>query len=433
MNTEEFIEKATIINGDKYDYSKVVFKKVKDKIIIICDKHGEFKQTVQAHLSGRQCKYCRNKNVKHTKETFIQKAITIHVDKYDYSQVDYTNNKTAVMIICKEHGIFLQIPNHHMNGSGCSQCNGGIRLTKEDFINKATIINGDKFDYSKVVYINNHSDVEIYCKEHNKWFFKIPKSHFDGVGCDECTSDKKKLKYDEVIDRFHETHGEKYIYDIVPLKLSSDINIEIFCKIHNEYFTQNLDSHLQGKGCIKCGRDTIRKSLSGNKYEFVEKAREIHGQLYKYDKVEYINRYTKVIVSCKLHSDFLVKPGEHLYNTSGCPICNKSHGEILIKTFLDKYNINYESEKAFEGCKFINYLRFDYYLSEYNLCIEHDGIQHFESIEYYGGDEAFEQIKINDAIKNKYCLDNNINLFRIRYDENIVDKLNEWFKIKKES
>ena len=105
----------------------------------------------------------------------------------------------------------------------------------------------------------------------------------------------------------------------------------------------------------------------------------------------------------------------------GCSNCNESKGEKEIAKFLDKYKIVYDRQKKFAGCRNIFELPFDFYIPSMRTCIEFDGKQHFEPMEFFGGIPAYETLKINDNIKTEYCEDNYINLIRIRYDqENII-------------
>ena len=123
---EEFIKKARKVHGDKYDYSKVNYVKSKTKVCIICPIHGEFWQTPNNHLQGQDCPQCgeikRKISLSDTKDIFISKAKQVHGDRYDYSKVEYKNNRTKVCIICPTHGEFLQKPNSHLNGQGCRKC-----------------------------------------------------------------------------------------------------------------------------------------------------------------------------------------------------------------------------------------------------------------------------------------------------------------------
>lgn len=118
---EQFIEKAIIKHNIEYDYSLVDYKNAKTKVIIICSKHGEFLQIPDAHLNGKKCSKC-SKVHKPTTEEFIENAKLIHGNKYNYSLVNYIKHKIKVNIICKEHGIFEQQPNNHLSGQGCPKC-----------------------------------------------------------------------------------------------------------------------------------------------------------------------------------------------------------------------------------------------------------------------------------------------------------------------
>ena len=128
LTTEEFIQKARKVHGDKYDYSKVEYINKNSNTTIICPIHGEFEQRIDHHLEGCGCPKCfnerRSMNRRSNTEEFIEKAQIIHKnDKYDYSLVEYINNSTNVTIICPVHGKFEQTPNNHLRGENCPYCN----------------------------------------------------------------------------------------------------------------------------------------------------------------------------------------------------------------------------------------------------------------------------------------------------------------------
>jgi hypothetical protein len=120
--TKEFIDKAIEVHGDKYDYSKVNYIDNLTRITIICDKHGEFYQIPKVHKTGSGCNTCENEKTRNSKKSnnneFIEKAKKVHGDKYDYTKVDYINNRTKVKIICNKHADFEQTPNGHLDGKG---------------------------------------------------------------------------------------------------------------------------------------------------------------------------------------------------------------------------------------------------------------------------------------------------------------------------
>ena len=121
-----FLDKAKGVHGDTYDYSLFIYVDSVTKGIIICSEHGQFEQNPHNHLIGHGCPKCSNKlrgeALAKSTASFIEDAIKVHGDEYDYSNTKYINAKTNVVIICKTHGEFLQLPTHHLNGGGCPKC-----------------------------------------------------------------------------------------------------------------------------------------------------------------------------------------------------------------------------------------------------------------------------------------------------------------------
>ena len=132
---------------------------------------------------------------------------------------------------------------------------------------------------------------------------------------------------------------------------------------------------------------------------------------------EYINNKTKVKCRCLICGYIWFAEPRKLLEGRGCPKCNMSKGEIKISVFLDNNFINYIPQYKFDNCKNINKLSFDFYLPNHNICIEYDGKQHYEAIEYFGGKYMLSIQQNKDKIKTRYCQDNNIKLIRIPYWE----------------
>lgn len=133
--TEQFIESAILVHGNRYDYSETHYKKALEKVVVICKKHGRFHQEASSHLKGKGCLKCKNeklsKDRRMTSCEFVERARSVHGEEYDYKGVKYTNNRTSVEIGCRDHGAFMQVPNTHLSGSGCPCCNSaGFRLDK---------------------------------------------------------------------------------------------------------------------------------------------------------------------------------------------------------------------------------------------------------------------------------------------------------------
>ncbi len=218
-------------------------------------------------------------------------------------------------------------------------------------------------------------------------------------------------------------HGDKYNYKNVNY-ITKRIKIQIMCPTHG-IFQQTPHDHLKGHGCPKCA---LCKRIS-NTENFIEKSKIIHGDKYDYSLVKYFNDKTKVKIVCKKHGVFEQRPNHHLTGR-GCSICNESKGENKTLKYLETLNIEYIRQMKFDGCKGIrNRLPFDFYLPNLNICIEYDGEQHFFNKEIWGGEKKLKKTQQNDQIKNQYCLDNNIKLIRIRYDEDVEKVLNESLNI----
>ena len=126
LTQEEFVEKAIAKHGAKYDYSKTTYVKRTDKVIITCRIHGDFIQSPATHLRTGGCPKCGYQKLseKNTMglEKFIEKSNLVHNNKFDYSKVKYTSNKTKVNIICPIHGEFRQLAGDHLKGIGCKSC-----------------------------------------------------------------------------------------------------------------------------------------------------------------------------------------------------------------------------------------------------------------------------------------------------------------------
>ena len=171
------------IHGNVYDYSQVEYKGGKQKIKIICKKHGVFEQTPISHKRGAGCPTCAGKNI--TQEETISEFKKTHKNRYDYSLVKYTSATAKVKIICKKHGVFEQTPISHKRGAGCPFCSGGVLLTTEQVISQFKEVHGNKYDYSLVDYISTHEPVKIICQKHGV-FEQAPSVHKRPAGCPTC-------------------------------------------------------------------------------------------------------------------------------------------------------------------------------------------------------------------------------------------------------
>ena len=339
MSLKTFLARAAGVHGDKYSYTQVEYQGSKEKVKILCSLHGEFEQTPNNHLRGAGCPKCANLSKTLSTEDFISGARAVHEDTYDYSKVEYKHSQEKVRIVCSLHGEFDQTPTSHLQGSGCHKCATEARalsrtLSTEDFISGARAVHGDKFDYTQVEYKSSQEKVKIVCSLHGE-FDQTPASHLQGSGCPKCGTEATALSPDEFISRALNIHGDAYDYSKVEYTNSKE-KVRIVCSLHGE-FEQTPDSHLRGRGCLKCGTGAVALNQTLNTDEFISRALNIHGDAYDYSKVEYKHSQEKVRIVCSLHGEFEQTPDSHLRGR-GCLKCGTgriSRAEDELKVFLE--------------------------------------------------------------------------------------------------
>ena len=407
MTNEDFISKSKEVWKDKYDYSLVEYKNIKTKIKIIYND-WIFLQKAEDHLLGKMCELRWDTN------RFIFESKKIHGDEYDYSKTVFKNMNTKVILL--KNGIeYLQNPSKNLMGRKPERVR--ILRSNTDFIDDARSIWGYKYDYSLVDYKGSH--IEVLIKYDDVIYRQKPVLHLLGYNCE-----RDIIKNQEdFLRKCYDKHGDKYDYSLVEYTGSQNKVKIIF---EGKIYEQKASAHIHSSGLIE--KVILKKTTK----QFIKESNEIHNFRYDYSKVDYVNNQTKVIVICPIHGDFEQVSSSHL-SGAGCPHCMESKGERKISKFLDQKNIEYVRQKKFDDCIGLRYkLPFDFYLPKYRVAIEFDGKQHYEPMEYFGGLESYNRLKVNDKIKNDYCEDNFIELIRIRYDQidRIYDILNECLKNK---
>ena len=301
---------------------------------------------------------------KFTTEYFIERAKAIHNDLYDYDSTVYIKAKEKVKIFCKKcKKFFEQAPHHHLCGVGCPYCKHN-RNTIEQFIQKAKIVHGDKYDYSETIYDSSVAKVKIYCKTCKRFFLQRASAHLSGQGCPSC---KKCNTIEQFIQKAKAIHGDKYNYNKVEYKNCLQ-KVEIYCNKCKKYFWQKPREHLRGNGCQNCGKIKCQNCQRSNKEEFIYKSIKLYGNLYNYDKVEYFNCKTHVKIYCNnCKQYFYVKPGDFIQG-KGCPFCCKSIGEKQIQKILKLNNIKFELQKDLRIVK-TNYRYHLIFICQIIICV----------------------------------------------------------------
>ena len=359
-----------------------------------------------------------------TQEIFIERAKQKFGDRYDLSKVEYKNSSSKICVICPIHGEFYPTANNFLSGHGCPECGlekckSHLRWDTAKFIEEARKVHGDKYDYSKVDYFNSQTKVEIICPIHGS-FFQKPNDHLSGKGCAKCAGIHKS-NTEEFITKAKAIHGDKYDYSLVDYK-SNKQKVAMICPTHGVFY-QMPNTHLLGRGCFHCGVEAGALTRTTTFEVFIEKAREKHGDKYKYIKDTYVDYDTKMEMVCPKHGIFMQTPHKHLQG-AGCLYCAESKGELAVRRFLEKNNIKFIQQKRFEDCKDKRTLPFDFYLPDKNICIEYQGLQHYEEMEYNDRPySSLQYVQFHDNIKRQYCKDKGIRLVEIKYNEKVKDKL----------
>lgn len=276
------------------------------------------------------------------------------------------------------------------------------------------------------MYVDYKTPILHRCKIHNIEWYINPANTLNGKSCQLCKGDKiknsKRMSDDEYIKRL--SVANPYV-EIVGQYVNANTPVMHRCKIHNITWMIRPADALKGKGCQKCHIERFSKSKSKTHAEYVAELET------KNTNIEVIGTYVKaktpITHRCKICGNQWDASPDNILHGAGCPVCNISHGEKEIFDYLSKMNIYFIPQYTFNDCRNKKLLPFDFYLPEYNLCIEYDGIQHFEPIEYFGGSDSFERRQYNDTVKNNYCLLHNILLLRIRYDKDVKTELDNFF------
>jgi hypothetical protein len=250
-STEDFIKKAEKIHRDKYNYDLVEYVTCKTKVKIFCNNcENIFEQIPSSHLRGSGCLLCgidiRNKKITLSEKEFLFKSKNIHGDKFNYDKMVFLNTKSKIKIFCNScKNTFEQIPSSHLSGSGCRFCayillHHKFRLSKNDFISKAILKHGNKYNYDLVEYINNETKVKIKCNTCNTAFQQQASSHLEGHGCSKCNESKGEVKVAKYL-------SEKSI-SFIPQKIFKTLKDKSYLKSDFYLTSDNLLIEYDGEG-----------------------------------------------------------------------------------------------------------------------------------------------------------------------------------------
>lgn len=347
-------------------------------------------------------------------------------NKFDFSKWEFQGMKQKVILICKDCGSIIEVTPAYLTASktkyGCKYCYLNNKKSKqEEVIEKIKNIYGEStFDFSEFNYVDARTEVTLICKRCGNKFTVIPndltrKRHVLEP-CRECYKKSKTKSQDTFIKEVLQRFNNKFDFSKCTY-VSAKTPVTLICTDCGTEFTITPDNLLVAEyGCPKCAEISRRKSRTKTTEQFIKEAKEIHGDKYDYSKTEYIDCNTRVCITCPKHGEFWQLPPDHICNKSGCPKCNRSKGENLIDKILTDTGINYINQYELPLTQSFNKIFVDFYLPKYNTIIEYNGIQHYQPVEFFGGEEHFNNYQIpRDNQVKEYCKNNSINLIIIKY------------------
>lgn len=300
------------------------------------------------------------------------------------------------------------------------------RKTHEEYVEELKIKNPNVEVSGK--YVNVKMKILHRCKICKHEWSARPTNVLSGYGCPMCGIQKTR----EVNMK---THNE-YVAELsvrnpnieaIEQYNGYDTSIKHWCKAHNVEFYIRPSSTLMGGGCKKCQSERVRNSKVKPHSQYEEELMERGINIKVIEP--YVNALTPITHQCLTCKHEWPAAPNNILGGNGCPRCNESHGEKLITSWLNSHKIKFIPQYRFDDCKDKYTLPFDFYLVDYNICIEYQGEQHYRAIDFFGGDARFEICQLHDQIKRDYCDNNNIPLLCIRYDENIEEKLEKFLFI----
>jgi hypothetical protein len=395
----------------------------------LIDKY-KWSATPDGILRSKGCPKC-NHYVKSTYEEFLELFKNGNPKYEDIEILEYRNKgKNNVSCRCKIDGhewdaSYLNL----IKGRGCYKCGGTMNLTNDEFLERVYSINSNIEILEE--YRNQQTKIKCRCKIDNHEWSTLPMSLLKGHGCPKCSQTKASINYRKTHEQFLEEmkviHPD---YEILDVYKDGKSVLRYKCNVCGAIRKSTANGLLRGDMCQSCFSIARRTSNETFKERLEEKNPDI--ELVS----EYVDSNTKVKVRCKIHGcEWFVLPSNAV-RTCGCHICNDTLGEKEVAKVLDKYNIPYNTQYRFEECRNIRPLPFDFYLPDYNTCIEYDGQQHYTPVTFGGcskdvAEENFINTKKRDGIKDRFCSENNIKLLRIKYDQfNDIDTIIQNFIVK---
>lgn len=381
-------------------------------------------------LNGSGCPKCHVERYRQTKqkphEQYVKELNEVNPDIEVVEE--YITSRTKILHHCKKHDVYWKIaPTNTLKGVGCSLCGsdkirGKLSKTHEQYIKEVQKINPNIIVLGK--YINANTPILHKCKSDGYEWMASPANILCGKGCPKCAMN---IPYttEEFIQVVHDINPN---IAVLGEYVNANTKILFKCLIDGYEWETIPYVVLMGCGCPMCGNKKIGEKLRLSKDEIISRVECRGGQILNLN--DYLNGSEEnlKIVCPSCHNVFITSLFKYQRGMGHlCPDCfqKESYGENNIRVWLAKHNVKFYREHVFNECIDIHKLLFDFYLPEYNMCIEYQGRQHYEPVEYFGGEAQFQLQQKHDQIKRNYCKDHNIRLLEIPYWEDIEESLSK--------
>lgn len=432
-NYERFIIRATELYGNRFNYQKINPSDVhgSDSIItVICNKCDyEFETIIKSHFDYSRIYGCRKcgKNLSYTLETFLEKAISIHDNRYDYSKVkaeQIINYKSKVPIMCKicyyEFEITIYSHIYHQNDS-CKRCSGQEQWNCNSVIKKSKELYGNRFElfFEDIEQkITRRSLIKVLCNVCNKMDEVTVTNHIYFGGCKTCNN-VVPWSINKLISKSRLIHNDQFDYSNTnPLEIrnvKSLINIKC---LHCSYkWMSSIKTHIGHQtGCPKC-----KGNAQWNFDLFTVMVEENQNFMINYDEVKprhIINNRSKIPLKCNIcFNEWIVNISYHFHKKSGCPFCKMSNGEKECILQLSNLSLTYKPQAMIKSLHLKRYdFKFEHEGETYLL--EFDGEQHFKFVDRFHKDhEEFINRQNIDVIKTQYAMNEGYRIIRIDFKE----------------
>ena len=418
----QFKQEVKNLVGNEYTFLEP-YVNADTKLRVKHNKCGNIYKVKPHEFLGRhntRCPYCYG-NTKKTDTQFKQKVFELVGSEYTFLD-SYVNARTKIKVKHNKCGNIYEVqPCVFLQGHGCPYCYDA-RKTNTQFQQEVYNLVGNEYTFLDT-YVNNHTKLMV---KHNKCgnVYEVrPNSFLRGNRCPCCNSRARGQSQRKTNVQFKQEVknlvGDEYTF------LDTYVNANIKIKVkHNKcgniYEVQPC-VFLQGHGCPQCAVKSQKKTDA----QFKKEVKNLVGDEYKFLD-SYQDAHTKLRVKhTKCGNTYEVKPNAFLYG-SRCPYCNNPKGEVIINKILDSFNINYEPQKTFDDLKDIGLLSYDFYIPDQNILIEYQGRQHYQPVDYFGGEAQFKVQQKHDKLKSDYAKGNGYKLIAVPYTEDTFSKIKKY-------